>query len=368
MTRRLRVGLIIGIAVVLALAAVVFFKARGNNTSAEATVAPLEFLPTDILTVQPSDLQAQLPLTGTLNALQQAAVRAKVSGELSQVLVREGESVKQGQVIARLDTTEYDARVAQARGQMLAAKGEFDKARQVMARNRDLVTRGFISQTAFENYEASTKVAQANLDAANGGLAVAQKALADTVITAPFDGMVALRAAEPGEKVSPDAKLFDIVNLSRLELAAAIPLSEAGNVRIGQAVELRAEGTDAPISGALERINPAAAEGTRSIMVYVSVANPDGRLRAGQFVTGGLVMERRAQVLAIPTIAVRTEGERHFVYAIDAQGQLIERVVQTGLRSADQVEITGGLEAGTRIVRNNLGTLRTGTPVVVKGS
>lgn len=366
MTRR-RLGLIIVTAAVLVIAAFALLRPRGTAAPAPA-VAPLEFLASDVFTVQPTAVQAVLPLTGSLSALQQAAVRAKVSGELSQVLVREGESVKQGQVIARLDTTEYDARVAQANGQMLAARGEYDKARQVMARNRDLVARGFISKTAFENYEANTAVAKANLDAANGGLAVARKALADTVIYAPFDGMVAVRSAEPGEKVSPDAKLFDIVNLARLELAAAIPLAEASRIHIGQTVELQAEGQDTTITGALERINPAATEGTRSIMVYVSVANPDGRLRAGQFVKGGLVLERRAQVLAVPAIAVRSEGERHFVYAIDAQGKLAEQAVQTGLRSADQIEITGGLQAGTRIVRNNLGTLRTGTPVVVKGS
>lgn len=366
MTRR-RLVLIIAVVALAVMAAFALLRPRGAAAPAPA-VAPLEFLPSDVFTVQPSDLQALLPLTGSLSALQQAAVRAKVSGELSQVLVREGESVKQGQVIARLDTTEYDARVAQANGQMLAAKGEYDKARQVMARNRDLVARGFISKTAFENYEANTAVAKANLDAANGALAVARKALADTVIYAPFDGMVAVRSAEPGEKVSPDAKLFDIVNLTRLELAAAIPLSEAGRIRIGQRVQLQAEGQETTLTGALERINPAATEGTRSIMVYVSVANPDGQLRAGQFVKGGLILEQRPQVLAIPAIAVRTEGERHFVYVIDAQGKLAEQAVQTGLRSADQVEITGGLQAGTRIVRNNLGTLRTGTPVVVKGS
>ena len=366
MTRRRLVLIIVALALIV-IAMFALLRPRGT-AAPTAAVAPLEFLPSDVFTVQPTDVQAVLPLTGSLSALQQAAVRAKVSGELSQVLVREGESVKQGQVIARLDTTEYDARVAQANGQMLAARGEYDKARQVMARNRDLVARGFISKTAFENYEANTAVAKANLDAANGGLAVARKALADTVIYAPFDGMVAVRSAEPGEKVSPDAKLFDIVNLARLELAAAIPLAEASRIHIGQTVELQAEGQDTTITGALERINPAATEGTRSIMVYVSVANPDGRLRAGQFVKGGLVLERRAQVLAVPAIAVRSEGERHFVYAIDAQGKLAEQAVQTGLRSADQIEITGGLQAGTRIVRNNLGTLRTGTPVVVKGS
>lgn len=366
MTRRTRLGLLIGAALLIVVAAFTLVRSR-SGTAPSPTVAPLEFLPADILTVQPGELQAMLPLTGSLNPLQQAAVRAKVSGELSQVLVREGESVKQGQIIARLDTTEYDARVAQARGQMLAAQGEYDKARQVMSRNRDLVARGFISQTAFENFEANTAVAKANLDAANGGLAVAQKALTDTVIRAPFDGMVAVRSAEPGEKVSPDAKLFDIVNLSRLELAAAIPLTEANRVRIGQAVELHTDGDDRVVTGALERINPAATEGTRSIMVYVSVANRDGHLRAGQFVRGGLVLEHRNQVLTVPSVALRTENERHFVYIIDAQGKLAEQVVQIGLRSADQVEITAGLQPGTRIVRNNLGTLRTGTPVVVKG-
>lgn len=366
MKRSLRIGLILLLAAVVAVAAVGIVRKRGDAAPAPKTV-PLEFLASDLVTVQPVALHATLPLTGSLSPLQQAAVRAKLSGELRDVLVREGETVRKGQVIARLDTTEYDARLAQARGQMLAAKGEYEKARQVLSRNRDLVAKGFISKTAFENYEASTAVARANLEAANGGLAVAQKMLTDTVIQAPLDGIVATRSAEPGEKVSTDTKLFDIVDLSMLELAAPIPLSETGHVRVGQPVELRADGMpDVAITGTLERINPAAAEGTRSVMVYVSVANADRKLRAGQFVQGGLVLDSRPKALAVPSIAVRSEGERHFVYAIE-NGKLVEKIVETGLRSADAVEITRGLDAGAQVVRNNLGTLRTGSPAIIKG-
>ncbi|WP_368667206.1 efflux RND transporter periplasmic adaptor subunit, partial [Cupriavidus taiwanensis] len=117
-------------------------------------------------------------------------------------------------------------------------------------------------------------------------------------------------------------------------------------------------------AGKLVRINPAVSEGTRSIMVYVRVDNADQKLRAGMFARGALVLGQRAAVVAVPVSAVRTEGERAFVYAIE-RDTLAERPVQLGLRdeAGGMVEIVAGLDAGAEIVRNNLGTLRSGSQV-----
>lgn len=365
---RKRILLAVLALIVLVVAIGVVRKASGSKApppSAPAAAPPalLELLQSDVTTAGTRDLRVTLPVSGSLRALHQAAVKAKVSGEVMQVLVREGEPVRAGQVIVRIDPTEYQAKVAQARGQMLAARGQYENSRQTFERNRNLVSRGFISQTAFDKFQSELDVARANLDATEGGLAVAQKALADTVVKSPLNGMVSVRSVQPGEKVSPDTRLLDVVDLRTLELEAPVPMGEVGRVAIGQSVQLQVEGIGG-FEGKLVRINPAVTEGTRSIMVYVRVDNAHGRLRAGMFAQGGLVLGTRAGVVTVPLTAVRTEGERAFVYTID-NGVLAERPVKLGARdeASGVVEVTEGLSSGAQLVRTNLGTLRVGSQV-----
>lgn len=367
---RKRILLAVLTLMVLVVAITLARKAGGSKaaTPAPATAMAqaglIELLQSDVTTAATGDLRVTLPLSGSLRALNQAAVKAKVSGEVMQVLVREGEPVRAGQVIVRIDPTEYEARVAQARGQMLASRGQFENSRQTWERNRNLVGRGFISQTAFDKFQSELDVARANLDAAEAGLAVAQKALSDTVVKSPLDGMVSVRSVQPGEKVSPDTKLLDVVDLRTLELEAPVPMGEVGRVAIGQPVRLEVEGAGA-FEGMLVRINPAVTEGTRSIMLYVRVDNADRRLRAGMFAQGGLVLGTRAGVVTVPITAVRNDGgERAFVYTID-NGVLAERPVTLGARddTSGLVEIASGLASGAQVVRTNLGTLRVGSQV-----
>lgn len=333
------------------------------TANAPAGAALIELLQSEVVAAAPRDLQLLLPLSGGLRALNQASIGAKVGGEVREVLVREGESVRAGQVVARIDATEYEARAAQARGQMLASRGQYENARQTFERNRSLVDRGFISGTAFDKFQSELDVAKANLDAAEAGLAVARKSLADTVVKSPLDGMVAVRSVQPGEKVSPDSPLLQVVDLRTLELEGPVPMGDVGRVTIGQTVQLEVEGAG-EFEGKLVRINPAVTEGTRSIMVYVRVDNPEGRLRAGMFARGGLVLGQRNGALAVPVTAVRYEGERGFVYTIE-NGVLAQREVTVGVRdeSAGWIEIAGGLPAGAQVVRTNLGTLRVGSQV-----
>ncbi|MGE8363258.1 efflux RND transporter periplasmic adaptor subunit [Cupriavidus sp.] len=375
MTRRKKILIvaIAAIAVIGVLSAAAAVRKAGNGkpgaapaqATARGAAAPglVEFLQSDLVDATTQDLRVSLPLSGGLRALNQASVKAKVSGEVQQVLVREGEAVRAGQVIVRIDATEYQAKVAQARGQMLAARGQYENSKQTFERNRELVAKGFISKTAFDNFQSNLDVARANLDAAQGGLEVAQKALADTIVKAPLDGLVAARAVQPGEKVSPDTRLIDVVDLRALELEAPIPMADVARAAIGQAVQLDVEGSGR-FEGKLVRINPAVSQGTRSIMVYVRVDNPDARLRAGMFAQGTLVLGRHAGVVAVPATAVRSDGERAFVYSVE-NDVLAERQVKLGIRDDESglVEIASGLAAGAKVVRNNLGTLRAGSRV-----
>lgn len=342
----------------------------GREAAARGT---LEFAATDLLRLEPGAITRAIPLTGTLKPVDQTLVRAKVSGELIRIVVREGTAVRAGQQIARIDPTEFEARVREREAQRRSADAQVEQARRTMDNNRALLDKGFISQNAFDNAQSGFEVAVANRDAAVAQLAQARKALADTAVLAPMTGVVAERFAQVGEKVSPDSRIVSIVDLSRMEIEAPVPASEIGRVRLGQAVSLRVEGIEAPQTGEIVRINPATAAGTRSVPVYIGLDNRDPRIRAGLFAQGTLAVERREGVIVVPDAAVRDAAGRSFVYRV-VDGMIEERTVTAGLHdpaaraangSTGVTEIVAGLQAGDTIVGVNLGALRAGSAVRV---
>lgn len=344
-------------------------RSGADAASVEAPSSVVEFAPDDLTTVSRRTLSETLPLTGSLRAVTQAAVKSKVAGSVLNVMVREGDSVKTGQILAKIDARDYVARAEQTRGQMAAMAGQLDIARQTLDNNRVLVEKGFISKNAFDTAQSQYQIARANLDAAKAALASSNLSLDDTVVRSPLDGQIASRTVEPGEKVAVDTKLFDVVDLRTLELEAPVPVGEIGRVRIGQPIQITFDGIDTPIQGSITRINPAAQAGSRSIMVYVQVANPSGTLRVGMFGTGTISVGSRQNALVVPATAIRTDGTRHTVYAL-VNGKLVEQTVETGVTGdADGrtwTEIVGGaLTPGQQIVQNNLGSLRIGSTVHV---
>jgi membrane fusion protein (multidrug efflux system) len=370
--RKHRLLLLCVLVLALIAALIIFFKRDQTPTATvietENTIAPMEFLQSDLVTIEPQDLRDILPISGELRALIQAPVKALVSGEVTEVLVREGEAVKTGQVLIRMDSREYQARLAQAQGSLVAAQGQLAIAQQTRDNNRALLEKGFISKNAFDTGASQYQIAKANVDSAIGVRDVAQKALNDTIIRAPISGLISQRSVEPGEKVSIDNKLLEIVDLSEMELASAVPTADILNVKLGQEVSLKVEGLSTPIEGVVSRINPATQTGSRSIMTYIRVANPQGLLRSGMFAEGALTLAKNNQVLAIPLSALREENETDIVYAIE-NDHVVRRQVRTGLRGlsddgrSQSVEILEGLSPGMRIVKNNLGILKEGTPV-----
>ena len=363
------------IAVLLLLAALGgrgFIKSRQAAASAPASAAaeapPLQFLASDLLTVTPRDLRQTLSASGSLRAVSQASVRARVAGEVREVLVREGEQVSAGQVLVRMDESDYRARLAQSQAALVAARGQLDIAAKARDNNRALLERGFISKNAFDTTASQYDIARANVDAAAGALDVTKKALGDTVVRAPISGLVASRSVQPGEKVAVDSKLLDVVDLSKMEMEVAVPTSDIMRIAPGQEVTVRVDGLAQPMPARVARINPATQAGSRSIIAYLQLDNPQGILRSGMFGEARLTLAKKAGVLALPQSALQGNGETSFVYAIEAD-RLARKSVQTGIVGSDGdsvlVEVTGGLAPGAQVVRRNLGNLPGGAAVKV---
>ncbi len=370
MTMRIR-KIVVSILVlaVIAVGARAMLKPKAPAQPAPvAASAPsvLEFLPAEVVTAEPVELRQTLQLSGSLRAIDLATVKAKVAGDVREVLVREGEPVKAGQVVAKMDATEYEARVAQARGNLNNAKAQLEIASKTRDNNLALVEKGFISKNAFDNSASQYAGAKASVDAAQGALDIVQKSLNDTIVRAPISGLVSARNAQPGEKVAVDGKLLEIVNLQKLELEAAVPASEIAQVAIGQSVELQVEGLRQRFEGKVARINPATLAGSRSVPVYIQVANPQNQLRVGMFAEGRLILASKSGVLALPQSAVRKDGNGAYVFTITG-GKIERHPVTLGANGVAgneyRTEITSGLDFGAQVVRADMGSLSPGTPV-----
>lgn len=315
----------------------------------------VEFLPGELWNAQPVVLARTLPLTGTLKAANQTVVKTRVAGDLVRLAVREGESVRAGQLLARIDPTEYEWRVRREQAALAAAQAQLDIAAKTRENNAQLLAKGFISQTAFDSAQSGLEAARANRDAAAAALELARKALADTEIRAPIAGTVAERFAQPGEKLPVDGRILSLVDLSSIELEAPVPADDIAQVALGTRAEFSPEGMDRTYTGKVVRINPATAAGSRSVLVYIAVERPDRTIRAGMFAHGRLVLERSAPTLAVPLSAVREEAGRAAVLAV-VDGRLAQVPVTLGVRgSADgldqAIEVRGGLVPGTQVVR-----------------
>ena len=370
LTRRTMITMVVVVFIVLAVSAVAL---RGRQTAADAAIskspAPVaEFLQDDLYIVEPRNLDRVLPLTGSLMPLTEATVKAKVAGELVAVTAREGESVKRGQVLARIDLTEVQARVAARQAEVAATKAQLVWAEKNRGQQKALLDKSFISQSAFDNIQSNYDVAIAKQHAAEAELVVARKSLGDAVLVAPFSGIVSLRHAQPGERVSLDAKVVSIVDLSRLQLEASVPPAAIGQVQVGQTMNFRVEGFgEREFAGRIERISPAAAAGSRSISVYAVIDNREGLLRGGMFAQGALTLSSIGGALAVPASAVREEIGQTFVYVI-ADGLVKKRNVKVGTPdAAGRVQVLDGLVAGDRIVRANLGSLKEGLSARLSG-
>jgi RND family efflux transporter MFP subunit len=279
--------------------------------------------------------------------------------------------VAAGQVLARIDPTEFQRRWQQAQEQALAAKAQMEIAQRQWDNNKALVDQGFISKAASDNSFASYQGALASHKAAIAGADVARKSLDDATLVAPFSGVIALRTAQVGERVGIDAKVLELVDLSQLEVEAPLSPSESIDVRVGQTANLQLEDRATYVKARVQRISPSAQPGSRSVLVYLRLEQSQG-LRHGLFAKG-LLNLGKTQVIAVPLSAVRSDRPQPYVQVVEKVGdtfQVAHKTVAIGVTGTDLAQpesepLVGvtGLEAGATLIKGQIGALREGLAV-----
>lgn len=341
--------------------------------------------------------------TGTLAAEDQVVVGTKVPGRLAEIAVDMGTRVRRGDVVARLDASDYRLRVEQADAALQQARvrlglppagtdervnpeqtsivrqarAVLEEARLTRDRAARLVEQELIARAQFDTAEANLKVAegryhdaleevrtrQALLAQRRSELELARQQLADTAMVTPIDGAVAVKQASVGEYLAAGAPVATVVRLHPLRLRMNVPEREAAGVRVGQAVRLTLEGDPVAYQGRVVRLSPIVQEQNRTLSVEAEVPNERALLRPGAFARAEIVSEASQPVIRVPADTIVTFAGIEKVLVV-RQGTIAELRVQTGRRSGDTVEIVSGLRAGEEIVRAP-GNLSAGQAVTV---
>lgn len=324
----------------------------------------------DVAAIEARALSISLPLSGSLAPVAQATVKSKVSGLVMEAGIREGMGVAAGQVIARLDQADANARVAQQQAMLDEATARLALATKNNVNSQALLKQNYISQNSVDTTQNSVALAQAAVKAARAQLDLARNALNDTVIRAPIAGVISKRHVQMGEKLSPDMPVFTIVNLRQLTLDAQVPASEIPRVKVGQDVQFRVDGyPNRDFIGKVARINPTTEMGSRAMMVYINVDNADNALSGGMFAKGSITTSKSAVMPLLPVAALRKDQGSDSVYKIEG-GKVVSQPVTLGMRNDDDgmAEVTAGLASGATVIIGKLEGIKPGTRVKVAGA
>lgn len=329
--------------------------ARALEQQTAAAPAVLQVPAAAWMPLQTRALTQGLPVSGSLSAVHHAWVKARVAGELLTLSVREGDAVRKGQVLAKVDATDAQARYQQAKLQADAAQATVAIQQRQYDNQQALVGRGFISATALETATSNLQAAKANHAAARAAQEASRKVLDDTVLYSPLDGVVAQRAAQPGERVNVDSPVLEVVDLRELELQVALPPNDAWHVQVGQTAQLTltqsSGAAPAPtFTATVARISPAAQAGSRSLPAYLRLSQNEATqmLRPGMYVHGSIALGQ-ASGLAVPLAAVYTDQPTPYLQVV-RNGTVEHAAVTLGARSTSMgadMGFEGGGDADT---------------------
>ena len=357
----------------LAIVAVIVLNSTPTANSAEAKTGAAEpallLVAADLVTVDTGSVAQGIRVTGTLEPLNRTTVNAQLSAVVDSVLVREGESVRKGQVLMRQNSADVAAQLQRAEAQLASARVELRLMEEYEAKKAALYEKKYLSEFDWSTARGDTELKRSLVKIQEANVAIARKAVDDTAILAPIGGIVAERYVQPGSNVMPGQALMSLVDLSQLELAADIPARDINQIHVGGDVTFTVDGQpNRTFHGKVVRINPMANGGARTITLYARVDNRDGVLKGGMFANGRVVTGNaaRGKVLRIPAGAVRDIDGKRQVWVI-RDNKLALQPVTLGIRDSGTglIEVKQGLAAGERVILTNIGQRTAGMPVSV---
>ncbi|WP_199099355.1 efflux RND transporter periplasmic adaptor subunit [Dyella sp. ASV21] len=369
MQRSSRKKVVLLAAVLVAVVVALPLFRGGERAAAKSPVAPAE-VPVKVANAHRGDLELTLKVIGRAEAFSTVNVQARVSGQLQALLFKPGGRVKKGDTIVRIDPSLLQAQLDQAQGNLAKDQAQLDNARTVLKRYQPLLGKGYVAQSDYDTYKANEGIYAASVKADQAAVELARTQVSYAQIQAPFDSLAGAPLVYPGAQVNANDTSIVVLNQLRpIHLTFAIPETALADLKASMArgavpVTASVPGTKAPpMSAELDFINNAVDAGTGTIQLKARYANDDDRLTPGQFVEVVLPTTRLADVVTVPVVALQNSPLGSFVFVVNADGTVQQRMVTAGPSSGAQIVIEKGLAGTEHVVTDGQLLLADGTRV-----
>jgi membrane fusion protein (multidrug efflux system) len=350
--------------VLVAFAALSALGAAGcRHASAETKAPPQEpVVKVETVSVNEGDVPRFLLMTGTLVANQDADVAADANGRIAETYVERGSFVPKGAPLARIDARSLTLTHNEASAQVHALEVESSLAAKDCERAEKLYRDNSISKAEFDRQSARCESTSWSRAAAQARAHQAGKAVGDSIIRAPFGGVVAERFVEPGEFVHPDTRVVTLVDVDKLKLELHVSESAVNSVHEGQTVGFRVAGFgDTEFSAVVRNVAPSLRRSSRDLVVEAMLDNADRKLRAGMFATARIELGT-FRAATLPLRAVHEEGSLRRVFVVRDK-KVEERLVETGEQLGDAIAVLSGVKPGEQVVATAAGEIKDGSRV-----
>ena len=342
-------------------------EAKGDETDDPAAKPPILVGHENVLTVKRETIISGPIVSGELRPEREAVLRAQLGGSMLQVAVEEGESVRSGALLGRIEARTLEDSMRSVASAVRSAENQLAVSEREAERTQTLVSAGALAARELDLARNTVASAEAQLADARSRLVTSEKQLADAVIRAPISGIVASRLVNAGDIVTPGAELFTVVDPSSMRLEASVPSESLSEIRVGAAVEFQVRGYEQAFKGRLQRIAPQTDAVTRQLPIYVAIPNEGGRLVGGLFAEGRVVTQS-ATGLVVPVNAINTTGPTPWALrVVDGRAERVD--VSLGLRDprTERVHVTSGLAEGDIVLLGAAQGIGSGTRVQVGG-
>jgi membrane fusion protein, multidrug efflux system len=360
-------------AIVAVMALVAGVTASCSDTAKAKTEGGRPPVAVETAPVAPAEVQESIDVVGTLAPKFTADVKSEFTAVVAEVFVTEWVAVKKGQPLARLDTREAEAEVEAVKASLLQAEVADTRAQRELERAIKLKDVGLITQQGLDDARTAREAAAATTAAVRAQLRSAETRLAKSMIRSPFDGVVAARWANVGDRVESmgGSPMFRIVDNRVLDLTVSVPSARLAGLKVGQELHFTTDAAPGrSFTGTVAYINPSAEDASRAIKVMAEVANADGALKGGLFVKGKIVTGSRSQVLTVPRAALLSwdlESRHAEVFTVEG-GVAHRRSITTGTAIGEAIEVASGLAAGDTVITRGGFNVRDGDRVSVVGA
>jgi RND family efflux transporter MFP subunit len=337
---------------------------QANAQQKDGKAVQLLVSPEDVLTVQSSALANGPVITGSIQPERKADLRAEVSAVVLQVLKENGDPVKRGDVLVKLDETAIHDSLLSAQESLRAATQALEQSQRALARLKTLRESGMTSAQALDDAEVRRNSAQSELSAARARVAAAQQQVTRTVVRAPFDGIVSDRKVSPGDTAAIGKELLKVIDPASMRFEGRVSADKIAAVKVGQPVMFRVNGYgEQKFSGIVKRIDPSANDITRQVEVLVGFAGENRPRVAGLYAEGRIDAEL-SDALMLPESALVRDGDKTYTWKVKGNA-LAKADLAMGTRDprTGSFEVKGGLAAGDMVLRHPNSSLKDGQKV-----